>query len=52
MNRTPALIIRITPALRARIDKHCKRPDAPIPMAQFLRQAIVEKLDRDTTKSA
>lgn len=52
MNHTPALIIRITPALRARIDEHCKRPDASIPMAQFVRQAIVEKLDRENTKSA
>jgi hypothetical protein len=46
----PALIIRVSPALRARLDAHCKQGDVAIPMTQFVRQAIAEKLERDAAE--
>ena len=50
-NPNPALIIRVTPALRARLDAHCKQSDAPVPMTAFVRQAIVEKLEREASRT-
>lgn len=40
-------MITTTPALHSRLTAFCKQTDAPKSMAQFVREAILEKLERE-----